>query len=183
MNAFEQIAAHFFEVQGYWTRVAYKIDVSKEEKRELGNPSMPRLEVDLLAFRPGSNQLLVMECKSWLDSTGVRVANFGEDPVHNKHMKLFNRDGLRELLTSKLLAQLRQEGLLPTTDPSIRYGLVAGKIKAGNEPKIREIFDAKDWLLVTPSDLASGLRKFADRGYEDDVATMVVKILERNAVS
>ena len=27
------------------------------------------------------------------------------------------------------------------------------------------------------------LRKFADRGYEDEIVTMVVKILERNTVS
>jgi len=158
MNAFEQIAAHFFEVQGYWTRVGTK-SMFQRKRSENSETEYATPRSRLAGFQPGSNQLLVMECKSWLDSTGVRVANFGEDPVHNKHMKLFNRDGLRELLTSKLLAQLRQEGLLPTTDPSIRYGLVAGKIKAGNEPKIREIFDAKDWLLVTPSDFGQRLEK------------------------
>jgi hypothetical protein len=184
MNAFEQIAAHFFEAQGYWTRVGLKIAVSKEEKRNIGNPSMPRPEVDVVAFKPGINELLIIECKSYLDSAGVRVESFvGDDSVHKDRLKLFNRDGLRELLTSKLLAQLRQEGLLLSSDPSIRFGLVAGKIKAGDEPQLREIFNTKGWLLITPGDLANGLRKFADRGYEDDVATMIVKILERNAVS
>jgi len=184
MNAFEQIAAHFFEAQGYWTRVGFKVDVSKEEKRAIGNPSMPRLEVDVLAFKPGRNELLIMECKSYLDSAGVRIESFvGEDSVHKNTMKLFNRDSLRGLLTSKLLAQLRDKGLLLPNDPTIRYGLVAGRIKAGDEPQLREIFNAKGWLLITPSELAQGLRQFADRGYEDDIATMVVKILERNTVN
>ena len=96
---------------------------------------------------------------------------------------MFTRDKLRELITKKLVAQLSEEGLLLRNNPTIRYGLVAGKIKAGHESRLRDIFSDNRWLLVTPSELAQGLRKFAERGYEDDIVTMVVKILERNAVS
>lgn len=182
MNAFEQIAARFFEAQGYWTRVGLKIAVSPEEKRAVGNPTMPRPEVDVVAFKPGPNELLIVECKSYLDSNGVSVENFvGDNATHKDRLKLFTRDPLRELITTKLLAQLRDEGLLRREEPAIRYGLVAGKIKSGHEPRLRQLFDEKEWLLITPSELAQGLRKFADRGYEDDIITMAVKILERNA--
>jgi hypothetical protein len=184
MNAFEQIVARFFEAQGYWTRVGLKIAVTKEEKRAVGNPSMPRPEVDVVAFKPGPNELLIVECKSYLDSNGVRIESFiGEDSVHKDRLKLFNLENLRKLITEKLVAQLREEGLLLQNNPTIRYGLVAGKIKAGDEAQLREIFNNNGWLLITPGELALGLREFADRGYEDDIVTMVVKILERNTVS
>ena len=183
MNAFEQISARFFEAQGFWTRVGLKIPISKEEKRSLQNPSMPRPEVDVVAFKPGPNELLIVECKSYLDSNGVSIDNFvGEKAVHLNRLKLFNRDPLRQLITAKLLVQLREEGLLLAKDPAIRYGLVAGKIKAGHGQRLREMFNSKGWLLVTPGELAEGLRKFADRGYEDDIVTIAVKILERNTV-
>jgi len=114
----------------------------------------------------------------------VSVENFvGQREIHKKRLKLFNVEKLRELITHNLISQLRGEGLLLRDDPNIRYGLVAGRIKNGHESRLREIFDNKGWLLVTPKELAQGLRKFASRGYEDDIITMVVKILERNTVN
>src|SRR6266852_4189196 len=131
MNAFEYIAARFFEAQGYWTRVGLKIELTKSEKVMLGNPSMPRPEVDLVAFKPRPNELLIVECKSYLDSPGVCVENFiGKNSVLQNRLKLFTRDKLRRVITEKLLAQIKQEGLLLGENPSVRYGLVAGKIKS-----------------------------------------------------
>ncbi len=183
MNAFEHIAARFFEAQGYWTLVGLKIDLTKEEKRAVGNPSMPRPEVDVVAFKPGTNDLLIVECKSYLDSSGVRVESFiGEKSIHQDRLKLFSRPQPRELITEKLLVQLKEQGLLLSKNPAVRYGLVAGKIKGEDESPLRIIFKDNGWLLVTPGELAQGLRKFAARGYEDDIVTMVVKTLERNSV-
>jgi hypothetical protein len=71
--------------------------------------------------------------------------------------------------------------LLPNA-PTVRYCLVAGKIKSGHESRLDAIFTDNHWRLITPDALAQGLRKFADRGYEDDIVTMVAKILERNTV-
>jgi hypothetical protein len=184
MNAFEHIAARFFEARGYWTRVGVKIDVTKAEKCAVENSSMPRPEVDVVAFKPDPNELLIVECKSYLDSPGVRVESFiGKKSVHQDRFKLFTRPKLRELITEKLLAQLRKEGLLLAKSPTVRYGVVAGKIKRGDESKLRALFTDNHWLLITPSDLAQGLREFAARGYEDDIITMVVKVLERNSAS
>lgn len=181
MDAFEHIAARYFEAQGYWTRVGVKIAITKQEKRDLGNPSMPRPEVDIVAFKPHLNELLIIECKSYLDSDGVRIENFdGEDSAHKERFKMFNRDSLRELVTSKLIEQLREEGLLLAAAPKVNYAVVAGNIKAGHESKLIKKFQEMGWLLVTPSALARGLRKFASRGYENDIVTMVIKILERN---
>ena len=37
VDAFETIAARFFEVQGFWTRVGVKVDITKPEKVALNN--------------------------------------------------------------------------------------------------------------------------------------------------
>ncbi len=116
-----------------------------------------------------------------LDSDGVRIESFtGEDSIHQQRFKIFNRDSLHELVTSKLIEQLREEGLLLPEDPKVNYGVLAGNIKVGHESKLISFFQEKGWLLVTPSALARGLRRFASRGYENDIVTMVIKILERN---
>lgn len=112
-----------------------------------------------------------------LDFDGVRIESFtGEDSIHQQRFKIFNRDSLHELVTSKLIEQLREEGLLLPEDPKVNYGVLAGNIKVGHESKLISFFQEKGWLLVTPSALARGLRRFASRGYENDIVTMVIKI-------
>ena len=66
MEAFEQIVARVFDRDGYWIKQSYKVDVTKEEKRLIGTHSMPRVEIDLLAFRAIENVVHVIECKSYL---------------------------------------------------------------------------------------------------------------------
>jgi len=63
MDAFEVIAARFFEVQGFWTRIGVKVEITKQEKVVLDNASMPRPEIDVVAWKPATNQLLIIECK------------------------------------------------------------------------------------------------------------------------
>ena len=182
MNAFEQIASKFFDARGYWTRVGLKVDLTKEEKVALGNHSMPRPEIDIVAFKPNRNQLLIVECKSYLDSNGVQIEHLhGEKPKLQARLKLLTNAELRAMVTRKLVLQLRAEDLLLSGEPVIGYALVAGNIKNGHEQKLKNFFADNHWLLVTPNELADGLRRFADRGYEDDAVTMVVKLLERNA--
>jgi hypothetical protein len=181
MDAFEHIAVRYFDALGYWTRVGVKIELTKAEKRELGNPSMPRPEVDIVAYRVATNDLLIIECKSYLDSYGVRIENFfGDSQKHKDRIKLLTRHELRTKVTEKLIQNFRQEGLIASEFPKVKYGLVAGKIYSSHESKLKEIFEDNHWLFVSPSELAKGLRKFASRGYENDIVTMVVKILERN---
>lgn len=114
MDAFETIAARFFEVQGYWTRVGVKVEITKPEKVAVNNTSMPRPEIDVVAWKPSTNRFLVIECKSYLDSTGVRLEHLhGQEDVENDKFKLFNRAALRGLIVTALVRHFRAEGSLP----------------------------------------------------------------------
>lgn len=184
MDAFEVIAARFFEVQGFWTRIGVKVEITKAEKVALNNKSMPRPEIDVVAWKPSTNELLIIECKSYLDSTGVRVEHLhGRDEVENDKFKLFNRAALRATIVRALVRQLRDEGLIVGGDPSVQFILIAGKIYSRHETKVRARCEACGWRLITPSELAQGVRRFAKRGYENDVITIVTKLLERNPAS
>lgn len=181
MDAFETIAARFFEVQGFWTRVGVKVEITKPEKVALNNKSMPRPEIDVVAWKPSTNELLIIECKSYLDSTGVRVEHLHGDPAfENDKFKLFNRAALRELIVKALIRQLRAEGLFVGPDPAVQFVLIAGKIYSKQEDLVRAKCEEAGWRFITPKELAEGVRRFAKRGYENDVITIVTKLLERN---
>jgi hypothetical protein len=181
MDAFEIIAARFFEVQGFWTRIGMKVEITKPEKVALNNTSMPRPEIDVVAWKPGTNQLLVIECKSYLDSTGVRLEHLhGQEDMDNDKFKLFNRARLRTLVVTALIRLLRADGLIIGPDPSVQFVLIAGKIYSDHEAKVRARCEECGWRLIGPAELAQGVRRFAKRGYENDVITIVTKLLERN---
>jgi hypothetical protein len=180
MDAFEQIVARVFEVQGYWTQIGFKVELTKEQKRSLGNPSMPRPEIDIIAYKPVTNELLIIECKSYLDSYGIRTAHFDStDNAYSKTLKLFNRPDLRNLVISELVLQLKAQGLL-ASDPKVQLCLVAGKIYSQSQPEIEKICIENGWRFMGPAQIAENIRKFASRGYENDAITMITKILDRN---
>lgn len=60
--------------RGSWTQTSIQVDLTKAEKRALGRHSSPRWELDVEASCGATNELLVVECKSFLDSLGVRCA-------------------------------------------------------------------------------------------------------------
>ena len=43
MDYFESIVKTLLENEGYWTRQSYKVNVTKEEKRQIGKHTIPRL--------------------------------------------------------------------------------------------------------------------------------------------
>lgn len=180
MDSFEQIVAKILSEQGYWTKIGYKIELTKEEKRFIENPSMPRPEVDIVAFRPGENLLLWVECKSYLDSNGVRsLAFIGEENVHARRFKIFNNERLRVLLAEKLVDQLIEQRLLKTK-PALKFCLVTGNIYNQKErEEIRAHFASKGWLLYDEFWVKNGLLALANSGYDNDVAVITAKLFDR----
>jgi hypothetical protein len=180
MDAFEQLVSEILWMDGYWVRTSVKVDLTKEEKRLVGRHCSPRWELDIVAYSGRENQLWVVECKSYLDSTGVRVCAFnGSDPDEAKRYKLFNEPELRRVVFNRLCLQLAacracREG------PSVRLALACGKIKTeADRAALRTHFEAQGWELWDERWLRERLHHMAMQGYENQVAAVVAKLLIR----
>ncbi|NPV71165.1 MAG: hypothetical protein HPY55_11080 [Firmicutes bacterium] len=141
---------------------------------------MPTPELDLVAFKPGDNTLLIIEVKSYLDSPGVKY----EDACKtynslNGRYKLFSYERYRQIVTRRLLDLFTRDGLV-TGGVTVQYVLVAGKVYRSDEPRIRAYFEQRGWVLVGPSEVADSIRALAKKRWEDSVPMMVVKILNQN---
>jgi hypothetical protein len=50
VDHFQNIIKTLLQAEGYRVRQSFKVNLSKEEKRRIGRPAIPRPEFDLLAF-------------------------------------------------------------------------------------------------------------------------------------
>jgi hypothetical protein len=178
MDAFESVVAALLERKGYWTRTSVKVDLTKEEKRQIGRPSSPRWEIDVIAYKGFTNSLLAVECKSYLNSHGVRYSAFdGSSETHADRFKLFNDEQLRNVVFNRLLEQLVEEGFCPSR-PNITLCLVAGKIYQDSKP-IKEHFKKNGWELWDADWLQNELEILSKSKYDDTVVAITSKLLRR----
>jgi hypothetical protein len=182
MDAFEVTVAKILEAQGYWIRSSYKINLTKEEKARVDKPSMPRPEIDLIAYRPVQNEILAVECKSLFDSPGV-VAKHVFDPnpksKHAKRYKMFNRTPLRELVLSRLAQQLCAERLC-VSPPRVRLAMAVGHFRKDTDrDTLQQEFEKRGWLLFTDKWLRDNLMNLALNGYDNSIPIVTAKVLLR----
>lgn len=177
MNAFETVVATILEGEGFWVRTSYKVELSKEEKQQIGRATSPRWELDVVAYRPADNVLWVVECKSYLDSRGVAFKGLDPETGGTSRYKLFNEPKTREVVLDRLNHQLTEAGSI-ASDPQIILCLAAGKIVAADEAKIRNLFEENDWKLLDRKWITDGLSKLAENGYENSVASITAKLLK-----
>lgn len=178
MNAFEQIVSKLFQANGYWTMLNFHVDLTKEDKKKIGKPSMPKPELDVLAYKSQTNTLVWVECKSYLDSGGVCYASFinPDDPGYER-FKVFNYGTYREIIALAIIRQSLQMGLA-RENPEFELCLVAGKVKSDQDrQKIGAYFKSKDWLFYDRNWILDGLKKAAVSSYEDDAMMLVAKML------
>jgi hypothetical protein len=176
MDAFEQLAADIFWAEGYWVQNEVKVALTREDKLAIGLPSCPRWEIDLVAYRPASNELLALECKSYLDSGGVHAAHFYPDARLAGRYKLFNKPALREVVLARLRDQMIERGFCPH-DVQLRLGLVYAHATPVNEQRLAERFAAEGWLRFGPEWLRARLGAMAAGGYQNSTAAIVAKML------
>lgn len=184
MNAFEDIVRLYLEEEGYWVRQSVKVNISKQDKRDIGTYSMPRPEIDLVALNVKENELLLVEVKSYLDSYGVYYGavsgkvskKYEEKDV--KRYRLFNDSKFREIVTERLKEEFLEKGLI-NKETKVNYALAAGHIKyPEDEQNIRDYFlkQKGKWILFSEKDIKDKIRKFAEKGWEDNVVTMTAKL-------
>jgi hypothetical protein len=178
MDAFEQIVAELLLAEGYWVETSFKVDLTKDEKVRIGRHSTPRWEIDVLAYRPASEELLAVECKSFLDSTGVQWAELQEGHASERY-KLFREPVTREVVLNRLRLQLVEAGRC-RGDVSVRLALAAGKIKRGDAERVRAHMRDRGWAFFEPDWLRDRLKDQARKGYANQVSSVVAKLLLRN---
>jgi hypothetical protein len=179
VDAFEQLAADLLWNEGYWVRTCVKVELTREEKQLIGRPSSPRWEIDLVAYRPATDELLALECKSYLDSGGVHAAHFEPDSRYAHRYKLFHDQLLRQTVLNRLKLQCVERGLC-SPETKVRIGLIYAHATKANEIRLIERFTQHGWLLYGPEWLNSGLTRLAGGGYENSLAAVVSKIFGRS---
>ena len=176
MDAFESVVATLLERKGYWTRIGFKVDLTRQERRQIGRPTSPRWEIDIIAYKGSTNDLLSIECKSHLNSPGVRFTAFdGSNEKQAKKFKLFNDKTLREVVLNRLSIQLMDAGFC-AIPPKITLGLVAGKIYGDANP-LREHFEKNGWWLRDICWLKEELKELSKSGYDNTIVAIVSKLI------
>lgn len=180
MDAFEQVVAEILWREGYWVRTSVKVELTKEEKRAIGLPSAPRWELDVVAYSARDNRLKVVECKSYLDSPGVRLRGFDAAHKDASRYKLFNSAPLREVVFGRLRQQFIEAGAcLPGV--MVQLCLACGRVASeADRQGLRQHFAAQGWEFWDEPWLRDRLRHMATGGYENQVSAVVAKLLLRD---
>ena len=179
MDAFEQLAADIFWNEGYWVRMSVKVELTRDEKIRIGRHSTPRWEIDLIAYRATTNEMLALECKSYLDSGGVHAAHFTPDHKLAGRYKLFNNALLRETVLERLRLQCVERGLCPA-NVAVWLGLIYGHATKSNTALLKLKFKEADWALYDDDWLFGHLEQMAAGSYENSTAAVVAKMLLRS---
>lgn len=178
MDAFEALVGTLLEHYGFWIRPSFKVELTVAEKRAISRPSSPRWELDLVAYRGSTNEVLMIECKSYLDSTGVRIGALnGAEARFAERFKLFNDPALLRVVRRRLVLQLVQGGFCRPR-PKVTLCLAAGRIaNEAHRAALKRLFRRRRWLLLDDAWLKGGLVMVAGGGYQNDIASVVAKLL------
>ena len=182
MDAFEQVVSEMLWMDGFWVQTSVKVNLTPKEKKKVGKPTMPRPELDIVAYRGRDNSLYVVECKSFINSRGVTFAGLsGADTVTAGRYKLFSDANakLRNVVFNRLTAQLAESGACPPIPASnVRLCLACGHIASKeNRSKLRKHFEDRKWELWDEDWLRKHLENMAKSKYENQVSHVVAKLL------
>jgi hypothetical protein len=183
MDAFEQLVSEILWMEGFWVRTSVKVEITKEEKRQIGRHSSPRWELDIVAYSGRDNVLRVVECKSYLDSRGVLLRGFdGTDAKTAERYKLFADDLLRNIVFERLKLQFASSGACPP-DAKVQLCLACGRIASdADRTGMHALFEERGWDLWDEPWLRERLGRMAAQGYENQVSAVVAKLLLRGKV-
>lgn len=175
MDAFESLIEILLNQKGYWTRSSFKVELTAADKMAIGRPTSPRWEIDVVAFKGSTNEVLAIECKSFLDSVGVQFINGEFKPP--KTYKLFCEKTLRKIVLRRLARQLVEIGATNRT-PKVKLCMAAGHIASRTDRNaLNRHMKRNRWLLFDEQWIHEQILKAADAGYENSIAHVVAKLV------
>lgn len=178
MDAFENIIAELFFRRGFWVRNSVRVNLTQDDKRAIGRPTSPRWEIDVVTYKPAINTIEIIECKSYLDSSGVNsdfITGIGQQ---SDKFKLFSDPILRNIVFNRLAIQfLENEMCMP--DPKIILSLACGKIQPNARQAIVDHFRINQWNLYDDKWLKNELISLSSDKYENNILTVAAKIAFR----
>lgn len=182
MDAFETVVAEVLWRDGYWVQNAVKVDLTKDDKLKINRRFSPRWELDIVGYSAERKEVLVVECKSYLDSRGVTFkAVNGSDQRRAGRYKLFNDDVLRDVVLDRLSCQMVEGGLVPKRHET-KLALVCGNIASDQDRQaLRQHFHTRGWLLWDDVWLRKKLASISQSGYENSPVAVVSKLLLRGS--
>lgn len=181
MDYFESIAKTLLEDDGYWVRQSFKVNLTPAQKRQIAAEkwSIPRPEIDLLAFKASLNEVVVFEVKSYFDSGGTTLnALAAQDDIPQGRYKLFTCLNYRKIVLDQLRADLLASGLIDAKT-QLRLGLIIGKVRKSDLDGITALCEQNNWVFWGPDKIRDRVAKLADKGYENEPAVITAKILMR----
>ena len=180
MDHFEHLCRLLLEREGYWVRSSFKVNLTKEEKRSTGKHSIPRPEIDLIAYKPCEEKILAIEVKSFFDSPGVHPAALAErHEITQGKYKLFTTKNYREIVFRRLQIDLIESGLTLKKLP-VHLGLIAGNVQNKRELELQKLMDHNGWFYWSPEAIKKRVISFAQESYENEASIITAKILLRN---
>jgi len=181
MDSFESVVSRLLELEGFLVRSSEKVELTKAEKRKMDRDSTPRWEIDLVGIKPITNELWIVECKSFFDSRGVVISAFdGTNPSFGKKYKLFTEEKTFQVVKDALCRGLTKKGLC-RPNPTVKLVLAAGQIAEKSKDKLLDYFSKKeDWLLWDRDEIVERLQNLACEKYENSIVTIMAKLILRN---
>ena len=179
MEAFEALVGELLPLDGWWVLNSVKLELAAEDRASFGKASMPNPELDLVAYRPSDDRLLVVECKNYLDSTGVTWRELRLEADTGGY-RLFTSENRRQFYCDILLRQMRRTGLCT---PATRVGvaIAVGKFcSKADERDIRSHFANKSWEVFGPEWVRAKLHQLAKQTWHvNSPVAVAAKLLVR----
>ncbi len=143
---------------------------------------MPGYELDIVAYKGRSNEFLLVECKSFLDSAGVRYAAFKGQHKSARRYKIFNDPALRRVVVTALHRAFVDSGSC-RANPRVRLCLATGRIVTETDrAQLTKLFERRGWQLFDDRWVRERLRSLSQQPYTNNESVIAAKILERAQV-
>jgi hypothetical protein len=181
MDHFESIISTLLEAEHYWVLRSFKVHLTKEDKQKVNKHTIPKPEIDLLAFNFSKNEVIAFEAKSFLDSQGVKLSELQKEyEIQEGKYKLFTSENYRKVVLEKLLENLIKHGMA-NSKTKIILGLAAGKVHQKQSGQVREFMQKKGWIFWSPEDIKRKIEALATpkSSYQNDPTIITAKILLR----